>query len=543
MSVSLRGRLLVGVLVLVSVALVVAALAIYAEQRSYLYNRLDQRVVAAAAPISYALGVDARLLKRPSTDTDRPIIGRTVRSPLGKGLSGFLPSGTYGALVDRDETVLRGPVTATYGDLRLPAPRLPSRVPVTDPGGSPRLFTVGSRPGSSLRYRVAALGLASGAGTILVAIPLREVDQTLDRLVLVEALVVASVIIALVGLGWVVIRVALRPLDQMGRVATAIADGDLSRRVSPSTPRTEVGRLGRSLNRMLVRIEEAFADRARSEERRRQFLSDASHELRTPLASIRGYAELFRLGPAQDPDALERAMARIESEATRMGVLVEDLLALAQLDELPEARRVPVDLGELAAQAAVDARVIAPDPEDHARGRRAARSPRRSRCAASGAIEPDGQCRYPHARRHASRARRVPGWRRCRRRSPRPRTGASRGRGGPRVRAVLARERRPRSGTRRIGPRTLDREGDRAISSWDGPRLQSPRRGCDVHGQAAGARPTDGGGLGTQRILSGFTGAAQLNRSDCSPCGCATPPPATLRHADFWPTAYLDAGH
>lgn len=358
---SLRGRLLVGVLVLVSVALFVAALAIYAEQRSYLYNRLDQRVVAAAAPISYALGVDARLLKRPSADTDRPIIGRTVRSPLGKGLSGFLPSGTYGALVDRDETVLRGPVTATYGDLRLPAPRLPSKVPVTNPGGSPRLFTVGSRPGSSLRYRVAALGLASGAGTILVAIPLREVDQTLDRLVLVEALVVASVIIALVGLGWVVIRVALRPLDQMGRVATAIADGDLSRRVSPSTPRTEVGRLGRSLNRMLVRIEEAFADRARSEERRRQFLSDASHELRTPLASIRGYAELFRLGPAQDPQALERAMARIESEATRMGVLVEDLLALARLDELPEARRVPVDLGELAAQAAVDARVIAPN--------------------------------------------------------------------------------------------------------------------------------------------------------------------------------------
>jgi two-component system OmpR family sensor kinase len=112
---------------------------------------------------------------------------------------------------------------------------------------------------------------------------------------------------------------------------------------------------------MLFRIEEAFADRARSEERRRQFLSDASHELRTPLASIRGYAELFRLGAAQDPEALERAMARIEAEATRMGVLVEDLLVLARLDELPEARRVPVDLCELAAQSAADARVMSPE--------------------------------------------------------------------------------------------------------------------------------------------------------------------------------------
>jgi two-component system OmpR family sensor kinase len=360
-TVSLRGRLLIGVLALVSAALIVAALAIYAEQRSFLYSRLDQRVVAAAAPISYALGVDARLLNRPTDDWDRPVVRRPVRSPLGKGLQGFLPAGTWGALVGPGGSVLRGPVTATLGDRDLPAPRFPAKVHVTKPGDSPRLFTVASVRGSGLRYRVAALGLQSGVGTILVALPLREVDQTLDELVLVEAIVVASVIIVLVGLGWIVIRVALRPLDQMGRVATAIAGGDLSRRVSPSTPRTEVGRLGLSLNRMLVRIEEAFADGARSEERRKQFLSDASHELRTPLASIRGYAELFRLGPAQDPEALERAMARIESEATRMGVLVEDLLALARLDELPEARRVPVDLGELATQAAIDARVTAPD--------------------------------------------------------------------------------------------------------------------------------------------------------------------------------------
>ncbi len=359
---SLRGRLLIGVLVLISVALIVAALAIYAEQRSFLYSRLDQRVVAAAAPISYALGVDARLLNRPTTDEDRrTTIVRTARSPLGKGFQGFLPAGTYGALLNRRGQVVRGPITANYGGQRLSEPELPTNIQATAPGGTPTLFTVKSDPGSKFRYRVAALGLASGAGTIVVAIPLREVDQTLGQLVLVEALVVTSVIVLLIGLGWVVIRVALRPLDHMGRVASAIAAGDLSRRVSPATPRTEVGRLGLSLNRMLFRIEEAFADRARSEERRRQFLSDASHELRTPLASIRGYAELFRLGAAQDPEALERAMARIEAEATRMGVLVEDLLVLARLDELPEARRVPVDLCELAAQSAADARVMSPE--------------------------------------------------------------------------------------------------------------------------------------------------------------------------------------
>jgi len=112
-----------------------------------------------------------------------------------------------------------------------------------------------------------------------------------------------------------------------------------------------------------VQIEQAFADRGESEDRLRRFLSDASHELRTPLASIRGYAELFRLGAASEPEALERAMARIEAEATRMGVLVENLLLLARLDELPEMRLVPVDLRELAEQAAQDTRVVAAERE------------------------------------------------------------------------------------------------------------------------------------------------------------------------------------
>ncbi len=128
----------------------------------------------------------------------------------------------------------------------------------------------------------------------------------------------------------------------------------------PSDSSTEVGRLGRSLNDMLGQIETAFAARRDSEDRLRRFLADASHELRTPLAAIRGYAELFRIGAADDPETLARAMSRIESEAVRMGVLVEDLLLLAQLDQVPEPRRVLVDLSQLAEQAVDDLRVTAP---------------------------------------------------------------------------------------------------------------------------------------------------------------------------------------
>ena len=111
---------------------------------------------------------------------------------------------------------------------------------------------------------------------------------------------------------------------------------------------------------MLGQIETAFAARRDSEDRLRRFLADASHELRTPLAAIRGYAELFRIGAADDPETLARAMSRIESEAVRMGVLVEDLLLLAQLDQVPEPRRVLVDLSQLAEQAVDDLRVTAP---------------------------------------------------------------------------------------------------------------------------------------------------------------------------------------
>jgi len=146
----------------------------------------------------------------------------------------------------------------------------------------------------------------------------------------------------------------------MALTAGKIAGGDLSHRVEPETDRTEVGRLGMALNRMLERLEEAFSRREASEERLRQFLADASHELRTPLSSIRGYAELYRMGATEDTDT---AMKRIEEEATRMGILVEDLLALARLDEIRDPHRDPVALDALARDAVSDAQATAPDRE------------------------------------------------------------------------------------------------------------------------------------------------------------------------------------
>src|SRR3954452_12363606 len=147
----------------------------------------------------------------------------------------------------------------------------------------------------------------------------------------------------------------------MGHTAGAIAGGDLSHRVESTDPRTEVGRVGIALNAMLDRLESAFAERQASEERLRRFLADASHELRTPLASIRGYAELFRMGAARSPEDTAKAMRRIEDEAARMGVLVEDLLTLARLDEVADAPHADVDVAHLARDTVSDAYATAPD--------------------------------------------------------------------------------------------------------------------------------------------------------------------------------------
>jgi two-component system OmpR family sensor kinase len=355
---SLRARLLAGVAVLVACGLTAGAVVTYAEQRSFLLDRVDQQVQSAVGPLSFQLGLDGR---RAAVNGARPRSpGPTLPAP-GRGgpagVAAVLPPGTFGALLGPGGKLIKAR-TFSYGGRSQPRPVLPKHFPVST-AGALHTFTVHSRGSSGQSYRAAAIRTFNGR-TVLVAIPLREVEQTLHRLIMVELLVGAGVIVALIALGAIVIRVGLRPLARIGQTASEIAAGDLSRRVELSDSSTEVGRLGRSLNEMLGQIETAFAARQDSENRLRRFLADASHELRTPLAAIRGYAELFRIGAADDPETLARAMSRIESEARRMGVLVEDLLLLAQLDQVPEPRRVPVDLSELAEHAVDDLRVTAP---------------------------------------------------------------------------------------------------------------------------------------------------------------------------------------
>ncbi|MCP2030177.1 two-component system OmpR family sensor kinase [Okibacterium sp. HSC-33S16] len=198
-------------------------------------------------------------------------------------------------------------------------------------------------------------------GVILVAVSMRETDTIIATLFTIFFGFGLGVIILGALLTRVLVMSAFHPLREVERTASAIADGDFSQRLAGSTPNTEVGRLNRSLNTMLARIDRAFADRARTIEQMRRFVGDASHELRTPLVSVRGYAELYRMGALQTPEDVAKAMDRIEKEAIRMGGLVEDLLELARLDETKPMVMAPVDLSPIARDAALDASASAPD--------------------------------------------------------------------------------------------------------------------------------------------------------------------------------------
>lgn len=204
-------------------------------------------------------------------------------------------------------------------------------------------------------------GSTSYVGYVVVGLPYENLNMTMERL----AVVIAGVAILAVTLGtmiayWTVTR-SFRPLSRVEKTAAAIAAGDLSRRVDIENPATEVGRLSGSLNAMLAHIEHAFAARTASEKKMRRFVADASHELRTPLVTIRGFSELYRHGALQTPEDVGTAMGRIESEAKRMGELVEDLLVLARIDEQRPLQLKPVDLLILGHDAVLDARATARD--------------------------------------------------------------------------------------------------------------------------------------------------------------------------------------
>ena len=338
---TLRVRLLLGLVALSAIGLAVAGGVTYRQTRDDLVSRVDHQLASA----SQSPGLFFSRIQRGSDDT----------AP-----TDLLPPGTWAQLRDASTGQI---LDTNPGVIRQASPGLPSTL------RSGTTFTV-----TSPHYRVSVApprniqftDLTDGSTvfvrtTLIVAIPLADVDHTLHHLLKVEIVVVLAVLLALAIIAWWVIKLGLRPLEQMEATAGAIAAGDLSRRVDVVDEHTEVGRLGLALNEMMQQIETAFAARAASEGRLRRFVGDASHELRTPLTSIRGYAELFRRGAADRPEDLAKAMRRIEEEANRMGSLVDDMLLLARLDQGRPVEQQPVDLTRLARDAVDDARAVAPD--------------------------------------------------------------------------------------------------------------------------------------------------------------------------------------
>ncbi|MDQ1385653.1 MAG: two-component system, OmpR family, sensor kinase [Actinomycetota bacterium] len=335
---TLRVRLLLGLVVLSAIGLAVAGAVTYRQTRADLLARVDRQINSAA-------------------QTPELFFPAFDHSPDPKVTGAFLPPGTWAQV----RAASTGDILGTKGVLTKADLTLPKTI---KPGSA---FTL-----RDPHYRVRAAQpkqytLFVGRNQIpvqaflIVAIPLSDVDHTLHHLFVVEVVVALAVLSALALLAWWVVKLGLRPLGQMQETAGAIAAGDLSRRIEVANEHTEVGRLGIALNEMMQQIETAFAARTASEGRLRRFVGDASHELRTPLTSIRGYAELFRRGAADRPEDLAKAMRRIEEEADRMGSLVDDMLLLARLDQGRPLERQPVDLTRITADAVDDARAVAPN--------------------------------------------------------------------------------------------------------------------------------------------------------------------------------------
>ncbi len=336
---SLRTRLLLGLVALAAIGLLAADAATYSSLRSFLDQRVEQHLTAALEPAMHELvgGGNVQRAPRPGGPGD---FGRGdgFRGP--PGASSF-PAGTFAQLRDAGGNVVGQAWLGDLGSGDFPV------VPAHVPSGSV----------DTDDYRLRTEMLTDGR-QLVIAVPLSELRSTLRRLSGIMIAVGLGVLAGLGLLAWWIVQVGLRPLERIGHTAADIAAGDLSKRVEPADERTEVGRLGLALNAMLAQIEQAFAERTASEERLRRFLADASHELRTPLTSIRGYAELFRRGASERPDDLAKSMQRIEQEAGRMGILVEDLLLLARLDQGRPLEKRAVDLADLSSDAVADARAV-----------------------------------------------------------------------------------------------------------------------------------------------------------------------------------------
>ncbi len=327
---SIRLRVTLATVALAALAVGTVDVTTFVLLRGDLHARADESVRSVARTAVAALKAGDALSLTTFAGADRPVLVE-IRN-------------TQGNVITRLGT-------SEADDVKLPAGLL-ARL-----GRSQEIGALDSRRPA---FRVIAVP-AAGGKTVIAAISLKSEVNTLARLVNFNVTVGLVVLGILAFVAAAVLTRSLRPLRRIATTADKIVAGDLTARVPEASRRTEVGRVATALNRMLDENEAAFAQRDATESKLRQFLADASHELRTPLTSIRGYAELFRRGASQRPEDLVKAMRAIEDESARMGLLVEDLLLFARLDDGRPFERKPVALDDLAEAAIESARAVEPD--------------------------------------------------------------------------------------------------------------------------------------------------------------------------------------
>ncbi|WP_030243068.1 sensor histidine kinase [Streptomyces sp. NRRL S-350] len=349
---TLRARLIAGLLVLLVVTCAAVGFATTAALRHFLVDRLDQQLAESGGRYAASLehtgqgaGPDTRA-QTPGTLGVRLLGGRV----------------TAAGVVDGDADDTDGPDDQDDRITFTPAQqRVLAALPVGGPAGALDLGRVQGH------YRVRAV--AGRDGDVLVSgLPLRPAEDTVRRLETLELMVFAIAVVAAGAAGALWVRWSLRPLRRVVGMAERVsamplASGEvlLAERVPDDDPRTEVGRVGAALNRMLGHVGDALSRRHAVEARLRAFAADASHELRTPVAAVRGHAELALRHPGDVPAPVRHSLERIDAEALRMGAIVEDLLLLARLDAGRPLAEEEVDLTRIALNAVADARAAGPD--------------------------------------------------------------------------------------------------------------------------------------------------------------------------------------
>ena len=375
---SLRTKLVTALLALVAIALAVMSFVGVAVFGNYLQSQVDAQLRNLDAQVQndpFAFSVGSHHMTF--------LLNNSVVEVLASNGQPVTGIGNWQNLSNNSGPAISASQLETSGNSGQPF-----TVPAQSGGDGWRVIT------QPVQYSTDG-GVTTQSGTLVVGVSLGNLDQTMAYLIRVDVIVSVVILIVLMIVGFAVVRANLQPLVDIEETAGEIADGHLNRRVPERDPRTEIGSLGRSLNIMLSQIEAAFHAREESEaaahqneERMRRFIADASHELRTPLTAIRGFAEYYRqrgglvthwdksaassasadeagsdaryMGGGLTPDDLDRIMHRVEKEAARMGLLVEDLLLLARLDQQRPLARQPIDLLSLAADAVHDARLLAP---------------------------------------------------------------------------------------------------------------------------------------------------------------------------------------